>query len=513
MNYRVPVFTGFLVAALLIPQAASAATQVIALATPTPEASATASPSTRFTFLGKLRAFDFTRQNASGSAQGGAYKAVNQQTFNIGLSLHGDYALDPRWNVGASYFYANPLSCTVPVSHNSPPCGKNAPPALNPDDTIPGFTLSTLYEAYLQFKTPEFYGKVGDQTYTTPWANSADTRIKPAAFEGADFVYTIDPRWQVQVSDMIRYEPRTSSNFDQVTLITGFPAGNAGAPSNIYVPNGAFLRNNGFFYGRVGYRGPDKSTANAQYYAFNNISNFLWLDARVPFAGRMKPFVAAHFGVEKSTGSALVGKIDSTVTGLLGGVTVVPNLAFTLGFDTVPVHTDTIVLPKGYSCKNNTISGAAGGGISLPYFLPASGTSNCSPAPGGQTNIYYGGIASPYTDGYTADPLYTTSLTQGMVERRSPGTAFKAVLTYTTLDKRLITYISRGWYDYNNPGYAQGTYENDFDATYYFSKIPKGQYKGVVFRYRYGERVQSGNANIGGTPLFKNNRFQAEYDF
>ncbi|MDP9110722.1 MAG: hypothetical protein M3M96_03700, partial [Candidatus Eremiobacteraeota bacterium] len=114
----------------------------------------------------------------------------------------------------------------------------------------------------------------------------------------------------------------------------------------------------------------------------------------------------------------------------------------------------------------------------------------------------------------TADPLYTTSLTQGMVERRSPGTAVKATLTFTSDNKRFVAYISRGQYDYNNPAYAQGTYENDADVTYAFNPPPKvGAYRGFVFRYRYGERTQSGNANVGGLPLFKNSRFQAEYDF
>ncbi|MEO9170724.1 MAG: hypothetical protein ABI282_07125 [Candidatus Baltobacteraceae bacterium] len=484
---------------------------------PSPAPSAAPKVSAPFVFSGKLRAFDFTRQNASNSQQGGAYKAANQQSFNLGVGLHGSYSFDQNWTVGASYFYANPLGgCSSPNSHSAPPCGKVTQPALNPDDSIPGFTLSTLDEAYLQFKTAAIYGKIGDQTYTTPWANSADTRLKPATFQGADFLYTIDSNWQIQGSDMIRYEPRTSSQFDKVTLITGFPAGNAGPPPNIYVPGGTFLANNGFFYGRIGYTSPQKFAVNLHYYAFDQIANVLWLDARVPFGGKLKPYAAAHFGSEKSSGSALVGKIDASVFGLLGGINVMQNVELNIGFDSVPVRTDNVVLPKGYSCKNGTISGTANsaGGVSLPYFLPSGGTSNCSIASSGTTDIYYGGIASPYTDNYTADPMFTTSLTQGMVERRSPGNAIKTTLTFTSDDKQFVALVSRALYDYNNPGYAQGTYETDFDTTYYVSKLPKtGNYRGFFFRYRYGERTQSGNANIGGAPLFKYNRFQAEYDF
>lgn len=510
---RSPAATAALFAFLLAaPGAASAQPSSNVPASPKPKAVA----SRPLVLTAKVRGSYYTRQNAINSLQNKANTAVNQESFNLGLTLHAEYHLDRRWTAGASYFYANPLSgCGTPVSHLTPPCGRVAAPSLNPDDTIPGFTMSTLDEAYLQYRDARWYGKIGDQAYTSPWAGPADTRLKPAAFRGIDLSYTLGSQWQAQFSDMIAYEPRTSSQFDRVTLITGFPAGNAGVASNIYVPGGTFLANNGFRYGRIGYTSSKKATVNAQYYAFDRIANLFWAEARVPFGGASKPFVAAHFGREQNAGSSLVGKIDATVLGALAGVNVTPRLLLSVGYDTIPVRTDTIALPAGYSCKSGTINGTANaaGGVSLPYFLPSGGTANCSPAAGGKTNIYYGGIASPYTDNYTADPMYTTSLTQGMVERRSPGSALKATLTFTSPDKRLITYVSRAFYNYDNPGYAQGTYETDFDLTYDLNKLPKdAAYRGVFFRYRYGERTQSGNASLGGPPLFKNNRFQLEYD-
>ncbi|MDQ2866069.1 MAG: hypothetical protein M3R51_07555, partial [Candidatus Eremiobacteraeota bacterium] len=139
---------------------------------------------------GYVRSFDFERQNASNSAQGNAASAPNQHTFSTGIGVHADYHLSLSLSAGATYFYSNPLDgCTSPASHLTPPCGKLKPPSENPDDTIPGFVLSTLDEFYLTYKDPKVYAKVGDQTIVTPWATTADTRLKPAAFQGIDTIY------------------------------------------------------------------------------------------------------------------------------------------------------------------------------------------------------------------------------------------------------------------------------------------------------------------------------------
>jgi len=112
---------------------------------------------------GFFRAYDFTRQNAS-KGIGGAGK-VNQQSVELGLGAHGDYRFgNTPFSVGASYLVAAPTDgCTSPISHLSPPCGKLKAPALNPDDSLPGFGLNALYEAYVQYKHPRLYVELGDQ--------------------------------------------------------------------------------------------------------------------------------------------------------------------------------------------------------------------------------------------------------------------------------------------------------------------------------------------------------------
>ncbi|MDB5042588.1 MAG: hypothetical protein JWN27_3314, partial [Candidatus Eremiobacteraeota bacterium] len=135
-------------------------------------------------FRGFFRAYDFTRQNAS-KAIGGSGQ-VNQQSIELGLGLHGEYRFGHTpFSVGASYLVAEPTDgCASPIAHLSAPCGKVKAPALNPDDSLPGFALNALYEAYVQYKDPRLSVKLGDQVFNTPWTSSSDTRIKPTAFQG-----------------------------------------------------------------------------------------------------------------------------------------------------------------------------------------------------------------------------------------------------------------------------------------------------------------------------------------
>jgi hypothetical protein len=504
---------------------ATPASTKVAQASPAP----TATPNP-FSYRGYVRAYDFTRQNAYNGPNGTG--KVNQQSFNAALSLHGDYNFGGGFDIGASYLYANPLSnCTTAVSHLSKPCGTNTAPNTNPDDTLPGYELSTLYEAYLQYKNPELYLRGGNVVTpgTEVWTPASDSRLKPAAFQGVYGTYLLNKSWTIEAADYWQWECRSCSAFDKQTLLTDNPAfpypGANGLAAYYFDPARAGVNNSGVAYGRVGYTGPKNAplTANLSYYGFNNIANEFWLDARYPFAGKLKPYVAAQFGSEGNPSGGIVGKISATVFGLQGGLNVLPNVQLVGGFDTMPWHTDTLpatgagsLASLGITCSSThqiTVPSALNNKINLPYFLPSGGTAQCTKNADGTTAIYYGGWASPYTDSYATDPFFTTDLTQGMVDRRSAGTSFKLQATFTSNDKRLVAYLNHAWYDYNNGGYANSTQETNFDTLYYFNALPKtGTYHGFLFRYRYGERNSSPTfgPQVG---LFKYNRFQAEYDF
>ncbi len=499
---------------------ATPAANTVAQASPAPKA--TANP---FSYKGYVRAYDFTRQNASGGLNGAgksAWPGPNQQSFNAALSLHGEYKFDGGFSVGASYLYANPLtSCDSAASHFSPPCGRNAPPNLNPDDTLPGFTMNTLYEGYLAYNNAQTGAKVGYQVFNSPWANASDSRLKPVSFLGGDLTYKFNKAWSGELGYFSQFEDRASSQFFNSTLLTYNPVDAPGC-SSLVATKGcgplSMLTNGGFLYAKVGYTGPKSApfTANGYFYGFSNIANVFWLDARYPFAGKLKPFIAAQFGTESNAGSSQVGIISSQVFGLQGGVSFTPNISATLGFDTIPSKTANVTLPAGVACSgSNTLPNNVG---AAPYFLPAGGTPQCVAGPvvnGLNTaTVYYGGWASPYTDSYATDPLFTTSISQGMADRRAFGSAGKLAVTFLSDDKRFMAMVSRGLYAYGNSSVGVSpTQETDFDTMYYFSKMPKsGPYHGFFLRYRYAERTQNFTYS-GGLPLFKYNRFQAEYDF
>ncbi len=381
----------------------------------------------------------------------------------------------------------------------------------NPDDTLPGFTLSTLYEAYLQYKDPTLYAKIGNQVITTPWANASDSRIKPQAFQGADVAYKFTPHWTGELAYMTRFEDRSSSNFSNTTLLTEttLPSTNyGGAAANIIPTPFTSITTSGFGYGRIGYSAADLS-GNLHYYAFENIANAFWGDIKYAWKGSIKPYVALQGGSETNSGSAVIGKIDSQVFGVQGGISPWNNVELAISYDYIPQKSDTIVLPAGTKCgANHEISGL------LPYFLPAGGTANCVPSAGATTTVYYGGWASPYTDSTATDPLFTTSISQGMVDRRSPGSSGKISGTFYTLQKRLRFIASRAWYAYGNgTSGVSPTQETNFNVTYFFNNVGKGPYRGFSLRHRYAERTQGYTSVYGGLPDFKYNRTQLEYDF
>jgi hypothetical protein len=356
----------------------------------------------------------------------------------------------------------------------------------------------------------------------TPWATSATgAHIDPSSFQGLDVRYSLGSQFTIEGADYVRFKPSELGGFQRTTLLTGFPLGATGLANNIYDPSGLTIQTNGFMYGHAGYASTNGFAANAYVYGMQNIANILWFDANFPLGtSKFKPFVKLQGGSESNAGSAVIGKIDSSVFGVQAGVNLTPRFSLTAGYDGIPLHTDRVTLPAGYTCP---AGGTAGAGViavnsqlttaSLPYFLPNGGTGNCSMNANGMANLYDGGWASPYTDSYGIDPLFTTPTTVGMVDRRSPGNAVTARITYTNPTKQFTSYVSRTYFDYSTPAYVQSTYETDIDALYYFKPISTGPYRGLLFHYRYAVQTQSGSATYNGIPQLTYNRFQLEYDF
>jgi hypothetical protein len=525
---------------------ASAQTYPTPVPPPPPLVTATPTPGP-LTFNGQFRSYYFTRQNASNnpgaqfnfSSPKYSSTGVNQATWSSSINLHAEYALPDLKGlfIGGSYILANPIDgpCSVAANHaKGDPCVSQAPPNTNPDDSLPGFGLDTFYEGYLGFRNADFYAKAGDQIFTSPWAGPSDSRLKPAAFQGADVAFTGLKDWTFEAADMWQYENRTANNFSNTTLLTSFPAGNSGMPANIYVPGGGSINTSGFFYGKAGYSSPSGLTLDGYFYGVSDLANMWWFDGKyVLNDSKYKPFVEMQGGTESNAGVSYIGKIDSQVIGARIGANVTKNILLTFAYDGLPWHNETTFLPKGASCSSSTFQ-LSTKGVTVANFLPLTnnGTAVCSNNSNGSVNLYYGGWASPYTDNYTSDPLFTTMGSQGMVERRSAGTSEKLTLTYTSTNNRITFLAAYGWLQYGNALVSNAnTWEWDIDGTYRFSKWSgKGIYKGLMLRDRFFNRYIGntfcgassttcpagyayGAQYLGGAPLFKYNRAQLEYDF
>ncbi len=487
-----------------------------------------------FTWSGDVRAYYFTRQNATNYpgvqfnfTPGAKYNsnAVNQATFYPGINLHADYHFPDLggWYVGAGYFYGNPFDgqCVVPANHaKGAVCVTQVPPNTNPDDTLPGFTMSTFDETYLGFSQWGFTGKVGNMLLTNPnsWDGSYDaTRVKPAAFQGYDLLYT--PKsgslagFTFEVANMYQYENRTSARFTQQNLLTSYPAGGGGLASNIFNPNqgGQGINTNGFLMGRVSYVSQPSYTegkwsAEGYWNDVADLYNMYWGDAQYTWTKmNLQPYVAVQGGWEANQGLSVVGKINSSAIGVQLGATPykgkLGSVLTTFGFDSIPWQTDTYStasLAALGACSTTTNTWKTATGKTFAYFLP-NNAPDCSVS-GTNTSIYYGGWASAYTDNYATDPLYTTSISQGMVDRRAPGNSYKIAGTYSSTNNKLIFLASMAWYQYGNgitqtlpqfsPFSALQTTEWDLDGRYYFSENkPNHPYHGLLLRYRYMQRT------------------------
>jgi hypothetical protein len=457
----------FPAAAILLAVACSSLARA---AEPRPSPSPKAKP--QITFGGQLRGYYFTRTNEVQDLNN-----LNRAATNFGLRLHAEYTVaGTPLTLGATYFGVEPF-------------GANGPdPARNSkiDNTLPGFGIGTLGEAYLEYKTAHVSAKIGNQQITMPWSPPSDTRMKPALYQGLDAQWNPNAHWTITFDRVIRFESRTSSRFSDTTLITSAQPGNPIYP---------FHTTAGFLQAGLGYKDAQFSAA-AYFYHFYDIADLLWVESKFFLSRRspLHPYVSAQFLRERQTGAAIAGIIDSQTFGGQMGANFGPNVSAAFGFDIAPWRSATF---PGSDCSR----------AALLYFLPAGGTPACA-ASGGSSAVAYGGIASPYTDSYTGDPVFTTSFIQSSVDRHSAGETYRLTVTLQPNDRRFRVILGGTLGNYGNMLGANLTRSFDADVTYYFSKVTSNAYRGLSLRHRYGDRMQP------TVPFdFKYNRTQLQYDF
>ena len=468
-----------------------------------PAATATPGPNS-VTVSGRFRAYNFDRVNhvQESATKGAAAANPDRYVTNFGIEPHLDYRIgNTNLNLGYSYQGADPFGLN--------PVGKGGNPATNPqiDNTLGGFRLdSPIHELYVQYKDPTTLVTVGNQELNYFWAPASDSRIQPASYQAFDTAFHLDKTLTFGLTDIVRFQARNSSNFEPNTLLTANYDG--ASVLSKYTAVGA--QTPGTLRTALTYKPVSNFSLTGEEYQFYDIANLSYGELKYGFAPKAasNPYFAAQYVNEVSTGQQQVGKIYNTTYGAQLGANVGKGLLFTVSAD---------VAPWRYAY----VSSAA---AESTYFLPSGGSGAAEKV---GTNLYkvaYGGIASPYTDSYASDPLYTTMLTQGAIDRRSAGQSYKTALVYTTPNKQFKFIAAAGYFNYNNaipvaaststtanPELLKSIYaaEYNLDGTYYVSKVKSGQpYHGLFARIRFAPR------QVPVLPYsFQYQRFQLEYDF
>ncbi len=488
----------------------------VAFAADTSAPKATPQPTDRVKLGATLRAFYFTRSNACcypkrsstmpADPRGGANQ--NAAAFNLGGKIHAEYLLgNTPLSLGATYFGAESFGANDsrrndPSAGYTPgfdPClGKAA--GFNPcvDNTLPGFALSSLGEMYLQYKTKWITAQIGKESINTPWANPSDSRIVPVTFQGATLAINFAPGWTAMAMRMARWKNRTSSSFDANSLLcnqaptpANFPAAACKQPQA-----GPGTPTSGFLLLGLSRKFSPYLTASAYNYEFYDLANMTHIEAKYNYSPKspLNPYVAGQYIAESDTGRAIVGAIHNHTLGAQLGASFSKNIDAALSYNSAPLVTYVTASPAS-------------------IFLPVGGTpatgASVPGAPAGTKFLYGGGVASPYTDSYATDPLYTTSITQGMADRRSAGSAIKLAVTAYTNDRHVRGILSRAIYDYSTPAGTSKAAETNVDLTYFLNKIdPKKPYSGLSLRHRLAIRDQTQSPFT-----FIYNRTQLEYSF
>lgn len=349
---------------------------------------------------------------------------INQRAWNFGGSLHGEATLKSHpLTIGATYAFADPLGTN----------GPNPQSNAGLDNSLPGYSISSLSELYAQYRTWRDFVQVGKFSIDTPFANAADKRMIPITFQGAQLRHYFGGGWNLGLMQMARFKSRTSSTFDANTLLSQ-------------------QRTAGFTLLEAT-KGSGNVSVSADQYWFSDIASLTYLSGQLNVGARR--VLSAQTVIEDQAGRALAGLIHN--------------------------HT--------YGLQYLAHAGAVDASLGVDY-APYNGT----------------GILSPYTDGLTSDPLFTTAIAASQSDKRSFGTSWKLTLSGTVDNGHVPWGLAHAHYNYGSNGTSD---ETDAEVAFNLGRIdPTKIYTGLSLRQRWGYRITNTN------PLrFLYSRTQLQYTF
>ncbi len=343
----------------------------------------------------------------------GFSNAPSEHTYSFGGAINLETApIFKYFQIETTFYTAQPL-------------GLNSSNPLRYDATLPGKAVNALGQAFAQFKNDNLLIRAGNQLIDTPWLGPSDSRMIPATYQGLFSTYAINDYWTLTALRTIGFKSRTNNSFASVNLYNPEIIGGTPIPAlGKTTDNGALA-----FASTVKIKDLNSEIWYYQFYDFARMlynNNTYTLKTSTIF----NPVFGLQLLRENSTGNNLIQQTtgkgpDASAFGALAGV------------------------------ENN--------------YIRATVAYNKIFA---EDNAFHNGdIVSPYTTGYATDPLYTTQMLAGLIEK-APGDAVKFALTFFAFNHQLNITPSFAKY-YTNPQMPDSS-EGNLDIQYKFVGVLKG---------------------------------------
>lgn len=414
-------------------------------------------------FSGTARSYYFNRfySSATQAAQ------PNQSAFSIGGIFNAQTApFLGGFSVGASFFTAHSLGAN-----------NRSDGLIHIDQTLAGQqnSISALGQAYLQYQNDWLLARAGDQVLKTPWMPDSDSRMLPASYQG--FFADLKPvkNLDLYALRVFRWKSRTSTDYYQNDLYYAPTYDGDNMRGGLPAPSTAISHadTQGALAFGTAYEGYGVK-ANVWYYSFQQLANMVWNDTTYTLktGTGFDPFVGDQFIREWKGNSLLNGSPLYKVTSSNG------------------------VNNRTYGFK---------GGLNSPFGQLMLSYTSIADKPGAVGN---GAIISPYTVGYTTDPLDTSSMIRGEVDM-GPGHAWKLRYAKKFFEDRFSVAAAFTRYYSNALGNSNDAY---FDITWF----PGGAFKGLSLRNRVEDAIAATPAlglNPGKSKFFIYDRVQLQYEF